>query len=199
MRPFMVGIGGGTGSGKTTTARKITDFFGPAAVVLIDADAYYRDLSHLPCEKRHTVNFDHPSAMDADLLADHLQQVKRGLAIQKPIYDFTCHIRTGATTIVEPRPIVITEGILIFVPDGVRCLFDLRVFIDEDADIRLLRRTVRDINVRGRSIAAIADQYLKSVRPMHSRFIEPGKADADMVLRSGDAFTRLVAVLKKHV
>jgi len=199
MRPFLIGIGGGTGSGKTTTARRIAECLGPDAVSLIDADAYYRDLSHLPGESRPAVNFDHPSAMDAELLAEHLQRLRRGVPVDKPVYDFMRHIRTGAAIRIEPRPIIIAEGILIFALDAVRSLFDFRVYIDEDDDIRLLRRILRDISLRGRSFAAVAEQYLSTVRPMHRQFVEPYKAGADMVLRSDDTLAALVGLLKQRI
>jgi uridine kinase len=199
MRPYLVGICGGTGSGKTTAARRIAECLLPDTVSLIDADAYYRDLSHLPCAQRSAINFDHPAALDGDLLAAHLQQLQRGRPIRKPVYDFTRHVRSSETMTVEPRPIIITEGMLIFALESVRRLFDLRVFIDEEADIRLLRRIIRDVSLRGRSLASVAEQYLGSVRPMHSRFVEPCKAAADIVLQGCDTLADLIARLQQQL
>jgi len=184
IKPFIVGIAGGTGSGKTTLAKKIAETLGNDTVTLIDADSYYRDLSHLSLHQRHQINFDHPDALDTPLLIEHIKTLKQGFSIKKHIYDFTIHTRTEETVTVAPKPVILIEGILIFALEDLCRLFDLKVFMDEDDDIRLLRRIQRDINERGRSIEMVAEQYLQNVRPMHEKFVEPSKKAADIVTRS---------------
>jgi uridine kinase len=196
IKPFIVGIAGGTGSGKTTLAKKIAETLGNDTVTLIDADSYYRDLSHLPLHQRHQINFDHPDALDTPLLVDHIKTLKKGSPIKKHIYDFTIHTRTEETVTVAPKPVILVEGILIFALEDLCRLFDLKVFVDEDDDIRLLRRIQRDINERGRSIEMVAEQYLKNVRPMHERFVEPSKKAADIVTRSFDSAEDVIKLLR---
>lgn len=198
MKPFIVGIAGGTGSGKTTLALKLAGMLGTDMAALIDADAYYKDLSHLPLEQRHHINFDHPDALDTRLLIEHIQTLKQCRAVSKQLYDFAAHTRTPGTNTVNPRPIVLVDGMLIFAVDGLSRLFDLKVFVDEEADIRLLRRILRDSKERGRTIDMIADQYLRYVKPMHDQFVEPSKKRADIIIRGGDAtgvFARLKAMV----
>jgi len=183
IKPFLAGIAGGTGSGKTTFAGAIVAALGGSMVSVIDADSYYRDLAHLPIENRNHVNFDHPDALDAALLAEHIEAVKGGRPFVKQLYDFTTHTWTDATVTVPPRPVVIVEGMLIFAIESVCRLFDLKIFMDTEKDIRLLRRILRDIEDRGRSIEMIARQYTQHVKPMHDQFVEPSKKMADIIIR----------------
>lgn len=197
-KPFLIGIAGGTGSGKTTLAWELVAAFGRQQVSVIDSDAYYKDLSHLTMEQRRNINFDHPDAIDFEIIVEHLGQLRNGAAIEKFCYDFATHTRTQASVKIEPTAIVIVEGILIFAIERLRELFDVRIFIDEEADIRLLRRIRRDMEERGRSLDMVIDQYLTSVRPMYLRFVEPTRQYAHVVMRSGDATDNLVAhILKK--
>lgn len=199
MKPFMVGIAGGTGSGKTTLSGIIIKTLGNELVSLIDGDSYYGDLSYLPYHQRHQVNFDHPDALDTPLLIEHIKTLKQGLPVKKHLYDFAMHTRSEKTTIVEPKPIVVVEGILIFALDAVCRLFDLKIYLDEDADIRLLRRISRDTQERGRSLEMVAEQYLKNVKPMHERFVEPSKSKADIVLRHGDSPEDIIRLLRDQI
>jgi len=196
-RPFIVGIAGGTGSGKTTLALHIARALGEAGVAVIDADAYYNDLSHLPLQHRHQINFDHPDALDAGLLVKHIQSLRQGRAVRKSLYDFTTHTRCADTVAIEPKPVVVVEGMLIFALPALIELFDLKIFVDEDADIRLLRRIRRDLRERGRTIEMIAEQYCGFVKPMHQQYVEPSKAHADIILRQGgesEIITRLKTI-----
>ncbi len=183
-RPLIIGIAGGSGSGKTTVARAITDPLDLDAV-LIDADAYYCDLAHLSLEERKQVNFDHPDALDFTLLADHLTSLAKGQSIEKPTYDFAAHTRAARTIVVEPRDVVLVDGILIFADSRLRPLFDIKVFVDVAGDVRFIRRLRRDIMERGRRLEDVIDQYLGTVRPMHLEFVEPSKRYADVILPEG--------------
>lgn len=187
MKPFILGIAGGTGSGKTTLADTIRNTFSAGYVSIIDCDAYYRDLSHLPLDQRHTINFDHPDAVDAALLQNHLKLLKNGKPVNKHIYDYKTHTRKPETVLIMPKPVVILEGVLILAIRDIVELCDYRVFIDEDPDLRLLRRMIRDIKQRGRNIDSIARQYLDHVKPMYDRFVEPSKSKADIVLKNNGA------------
>jgi len=187
MRSLLIGICGGTGAGKTTLTNKIIAQFGEQQVSLIDTDSYYLDRSHVPPEERHHFNFDHPDALEIPLLVSHLQSLKKGRPIEKQIYDFTTHTRKPETERVEPRAIVVVDGILIFAIDAVCKLFNLKIFIAEEPDIRLLRRLLRDVTERGRTIESVSRQYLETVRPMHLKYVEPSKAKADIVLNPGDS------------
>jgi len=198
-RAFVVGIAGGTGSGKTTLARLITDALGTAYIVYLDADAYYRDLSALPFKERCLVNFDHPDALDAHVLAQHIALLKAGRSIEKFCYDFATHSRTSHTVSLQPKPIVLVDGILIFAIPELLDLFDLKIFVEEEADMRLLRRIKRDMRERGRTIDDIADQYLRSVRPMHLQYVEPTRGRADIILRSDCRLDEVVAMLKRSL
>lgn len=184
-KPFIVGIAGGTGSGKTTLALSIARALGDAAVAVIDADAYYNDLAHLPLQHRHQINFDHPDALDTARLVEHIQSLRQGRAVRKNLYDFTTHTRCADTVVIEPKSIVVVEGMLVFALPELIGLFDLKIFVDEDADIRLLRRIMRDMQERGRTIEMIAAQYHSCVKPMHQQYVEPSKARADIILRQG--------------
>ncbi len=177
----LIGVAGGTGSGKTTLAGKLNSHFGSGAV-LISQDCYYKDLSHLPIEERANVNFDHPDSIDFDLFKEHLVELKKGHSIILPEYDFTTHTRVNQTKIVDPAAIILVEGILLYAVSEVRELFDLKIFIDTDDDIRILRRLERDIQERGRDFNSVKNQYLTTVKPMHSKFVEPTKVQADVVI-----------------
>ncbi len=183
--PLIIGIGGGSGSGKTTIAQSIVEAIGHDDVTLIQHDAYYRDQRHLPVEERAKVNYDHPDSLETDLLVVHLGELLNGNAIDRPVYDFTVHNRSLDTIAVEPKPAVIVEGILVLSEPTLRELMDLKVYVDTDADLRIARRWERDIKERGRSFDSVRDQYLTTVRPMHLQFVEPSKRYADIVIPEG--------------
>jgi uridine kinase len=182
---MIVGICGGTGSGKTTVSRKIVEAVGEDKILLLAQDAYYKDRSHLPFEQRVELNFDHPDAIDSSLLGEHLDLLKRGQPISQPIYDFTRHVRQNETRQLEPKPIVIVEGILIFESETLRRRFDLKIYVEADPDVRFIRRLRRDLSKRGRSMDSVIEQYLQTVRPMHLKFVEPGRRLADIILPEG--------------
>jgi uridine kinase len=178
-------VAGGTGSGKSTVARKIAEGLPVGSVGVIDHDSYYRDLRHLSVEERAKVNFDHPDSLDNDLLVEHLEALHAGQAVDVPAYDFKTHTRADERRRVEPSRIVIVEGILVFVEERVRKLLDVKIFVDTDADIRVFRRIRRDIEQRGRSFQSIREQYYSTVRPMHLQFVEPSKRWADLIVPEG--------------
>ncbi|HEY3935590.1 MAG TPA: uridine kinase [Gemmatimonadales bacterium] len=183
-RPLIIGIVGGSGSGKTTVARAIVDAAGVRAAVL-DQDGYYKDLTHLPLDERRQVNFDHPDSIDTELLASHLAALARGEAIDKPAYDFAAHTRAATRVRVEADPIVVVDGILLFADRRLRDLFDIKVYVDVADDIRFIRRLDRDVVERGRSMPDVIRQYLATVRPMHLEFVEPSRRHADIILPGG--------------
>lgn len=185
MKPLIIGIAGGTGSGKTTVARNIARALPDASVAFLDMDGYYRNFAHLPLDERRKVNWDHPEAFDLDLFASHLEQLARGESIEKPVYDFTTHVRSQRTERITPADVVVVDGILLFVDERIRALFDVKVFVDADPDIRLVRRIQRDMSERDRPLEDILQQYLTTVRPMHQQFVEPGKRYADIILPHG--------------
>ena len=183
--PKIVGIAGGTGSGKTTLAKKIREGLGSASQ-LIQFDWYYRDLSHLPLKDREEVNFDHPSSLESELLVEHIKALKEGKAIDVPLYDFKTHSRMMDQTIhIDPLPVIVVEGILLFCFEPLREMLDIKIFVDTDADIRVFRRIRRDMRERGRDFNSIRKQYYKSVRPMHLEFVEPSKRYADVIIPEG--------------
>lgn len=184
MRPFVVGCAGGTGSGKTTVARAIVDA-APGSVSILEFDSYYQDRLDLDYEARCLLNFDHPESLDTALLLEHVRALKRGESVEVPIYDFKTHRRREETRRVEPTPVLVVEGILLFVEEELRRELDLRVFVDTDADIRVLRRVRRDMEQRGRSFESVREQYYSTVRPMHLQFVEPSKRWADVILPEG--------------
>jgi len=185
MRPIVIGVAGGTGSGKTTVTEQILKRVGEQRIAFIPHDAYYRDLVHLPLNLRQQINFDHPDSLETDLLVEHLTQWREGHTIQVPIYDFTTHTRTQQTRCVEPQRVAIVEGILIFAEPRLRELFDVKLYVDTDADIRFIRRLRRDIAERGRTAESVVSQYLNTVRPMHLEFVEPSKRYADVIIPEG--------------
>jgi uridine kinase len=184
-RPIVVGVAGGTASGKTTVSEAILERVGREHIAYIQHDSYYRDLSHLPLEERARLNFDHPDALENELLVSHLEQLLAGQGVDVPVYDFTTYIRTGETRRVEPKRIILVEGILIFVDKVLRELMDVKIYVDTDADLRLIRRLQRDIAERGRSVESVIRQYMDTVRPMHLEFVEPSKRYADVIIPQG--------------
>lgn len=182
---MIIGICGGTGSGKTTIARKIVESVGAENVVLVEQDSYYRNLADMPLDERHQANFDHPDSIDSDMLVNHIMRLKQGLAVEMPLYDFVTHTRSDKIEVIEPRPVVIVEGILIFAEPRVLDLLDVRVFVDTPDDIRLMRRLRRDINERGRTFERTLDQYERTIRPMHFEFVETSKRHADIIIPEG--------------
>jgi uridine kinase len=185
MEPVVIGVAGGTGSGKTTVAHEVLKRAGTEQISLIQHDAYYKDLSNLPEAQRAMFNFDHPDALDNDLLIAHLHELKAGRAIEMPVYDFTTHTRTGQTMRVEPHRVILVEGILIFADKSLRRLMDVKIYVDTDADIRFIRRLQRDIAERGRTMDSVIHQYLATVRPMHLEFVESSKHFADIIIPEG--------------
>ena len=181
-RPLLVGIAGGSGAGKTTVVDAIALRLGPDQVSVIQHDAYYRDRSAVSPAERPQLNYDHPDALDTALLVEHVRALAHGQAIRTPVYDFNSHPRTAEPLHVEPHPILVVEGILILADDPLRQQLDLRVFVDTDADVRIIRRLERDIGERGRTYDSVIRQYLDSVRPMHFAFVEPSKAHADVII-----------------
>jgi uridine kinase len=198
--PLVIGIAGGSGSGKTTVAREVISRVGPHHIAYLPHDAYYKDLSHLPPNQRAQVNFDHPDSLDNDLLIEHIRKLKVYEAVDLPVYDFSIHSRTQKTIHVEPQNIILVEGILIFAEPELRKLFDAKIFVDTDADLRFIRRLQRDITERGRTTEMVVKQYLTTVRPMHLEFVEPSKRYADVIIPEGGfntaALDMVVARLK---
>jgi uridine kinase len=182
---MIIGICGGTGSGKTTVANRILESVSAGEVVFLQQDSYYRDLDQLPLDFRQKVNFDHPDAIDNDLLVQHLKALKAGETVELPLYDFKTHVRTPETRRVEPQPIIIIEGILIFADPRLLEEMDIKVFVDTPDDIRFIRRLRRDVAERGRTVESVIEQYLASVRPMHMQFVEPLKRKADVIIPEG--------------
>lgn len=183
--PLVIGIAGGSGSGKTTVANAIVERVGAQHIAVLPHDAYYKDLTNLPTTQRMEVNFDHPDSLETELLRKHILELRAYRAIDLPIYDFKTHSRTSQSIHIEPQPVILVEGILIFAEPSLRPLFDVKIFVDTDADIRLIRRLQRDINERGRSSHSVIDQYMSTVRPMHLEFVEPSKRYADVIVPEG--------------
>jgi len=182
---MIIGISGGTGSGKTTVANRILETVEKSEVVFIQQDSYYRNLKDLPLDYRQLANFDHPDALDNELLVNHIRKLKAGESIELPVYDFRRHARVAETRLVQPKPIVIVEGILIFIDSRLLEQMDIKVFVDTPDDIRFIRRLRRDIAERGRTVESVIEQYIATVRPMHMQFVEPSKRYADVIIPEG--------------
>jgi uridine kinase len=185
MKPIVIGVAGGSGSGKTTVVRRIIDSIGLDQVALLDHDRYYRDRNDLRLEERAALNYDHPDALETDLMVSHVHELKAGRAVQVPSYDFTSHARLATWDVIPPRRAIIVEGILIFSDAPLRALMDIKVFVDTDADTRFIRRLRRDVAERGRTMDSVIDQYQATVKPMHLEFVEPSKRYADLILPQG--------------
>ena len=183
--PLVIGIAGGSGSGKTTVAQEILQRVGPSRIAFLQHDSYYKDLSGLPPAQKAEVNFDHPNSLETDLLTQHIAALRDGKPVEIPIYDFSTHSRTSQTYTVQPRKVIVVEGILIFTEPELRKLFDLKIFVDTDSDIRFIRRLERDITERGRTTESVIKQYQVTVRPMHMEFVEPSKRYADVIIPEG--------------
>ena len=204
--PLVIGIAGGTGSGKSTVAKVIIDRVGANHIALLPHDAYYKDLAQLGPAQRALINFDHPDSLETSLLIEHIKGLKNRQPIELPVYDFKTHTRTATTSHIEPQPVILVEGILILAEQGLRELFDVKIFVDTDPDIRFIRRLERDIAERGRTSASVIQQYMSTVRPMHLEFVEPSKRYADVIIPEGGLNTvamdmvvaRIEALLRSH-
>ena len=185
LKPLVIGIAGGSGSGKSTVARKVAEALSGSSVAFLDMDAYYRNFAHLPMEERKRVNWDHPDAFDTELMAAQVNELSAGRSVNKPVYDFVTHTRSSRTERVDPADVLVLDGILLFADELTRALCDVKVFVDTDADIRLIRRLRRDVNKRGRTLDDVIAQYLETVQPMHLQFVEPSKRYADVVVPRG--------------
>jgi uridine kinase len=183
--PFLIGIAGGTGSGKTTVANAIAKRVGEERIAILSHDSYYRDFVDLPKDILDRQNFDHPDSLESELLVRHIKALKQGMVVETPIYDFRVHRRAAETRRVEPRKVILVDGILIYVEPELRKLFDVKIFVDTDADIRLIRRLKRDLSERGRTVESVVSQYESTVRPMHMEFVEPSKRYADLIVPEG--------------
>lgn len=184
-KPVVIGVAGGSGSGKTSVTRSICQRFTETSILVIEQDYYYKDQSHLPFEERLNTNYDHPLAFDNDLLIEHLQQLMHNEPIEKPVYDYKIHTRSKDVIDVEPKEVIIVEGILILEDPRLVDLMDIKVYVDTDADLRIIRRLMRDIKERGRTLDSVIDQYIQNVRPSHLQFIEPTKRYADIIIPEG--------------
>ena len=203
MKPLIIGIAGGSGSGKSTVARNVAQAAHTESVAFIDMDAYYLNYAHLPYAERRKINWDHPDAFDWELLIDQLARLAAGQPIEKPVYDFVNHVRSDRTLVVPPAEVVVIDGILLFSDPRIRDLCDVKVFVDADPDIRLIRRMRRDISKRGRPLDEIIDQYLTTVQPMHLQFVEPTKRYADVIVPRGGhnaiAIEMIVAKIQRRL
>jgi uridine kinase len=184
-KPIVFGVAGGTASGKTTVARAILEAVGAEQIAYLPHDAYYRDMPHLTLAERAHQNYDHPNSLETKLLVKHIEELLKGQPVQVPVYDFTTHRRTEETVLVEPSPIILVDGILIFTRRKLRELMDIKVYVDTDPDVRFIRRMERDIQQRGRSLTSVIEQYMGTVRPMHLKFVEPSKRYADVIIPHG--------------
>jgi len=196
VKPLIIGIAGGTGSGKSTVARKVAEALGEASVAFIEMDSYYRDFSHLARhELHHHVNWDHPDAFDVELFASQLEALARGQSIETPVYEFATHSRSVQVRRVNPMDVIVIDGILLLADERLRTVCDVKVFVDADPDIRLIRRIRRDMATRGRSLDSVLDQYLSTVQPMHLQFVEPSKRYADVIVPRGGSNTIAIDML----
>ncbi|HDI51624.1 MAG TPA: uridine kinase [Bacteroidetes bacterium] len=196
---ILIGIAGGSGSGKTAIAQKLSKDLGHQRVVLVAQDSYYKDLSHLPLRERAKQNFDHPDALDNELLIQHLKSLLAGQVVEQPVYDFSLHCRSRETVRIGGQNIIILEGVLILVDKELRQLMDIKVYVDTDADIRFIRRLKRDILERGRTLDSVIEQYEKTVRPMHLKFVEPSKRYADVIISGSGEIGEAVALLSTKI
>lgn len=185
MKTTIIGIAGGTGSGKSTLTARLRKHFGEHEVSVINHDSYYKRHDELPYEERCKLNYDHPDSFDTELLVEHLRALRRGETVQVPVYNYAIHNRSDKTVTVRPAPVIIVEGILIFASAELCDMMDLKVFVDTDADVRILRRIVRDVKSRGRTLDSVVNQYLTTVKPMHEQFVEPSKRKADLIVPEG--------------
>jgi uridine kinase len=203
MKPLIIGVAGGSGSGKSTVARNVAQALQAESVAFMDMDAYYRNFPHVPIAERRQINWDHPDAFDWELLVDQLARLSQGESIEKPVYDFVSHTRSDRRVLVPPAQVVVIDGILLFSDSRVRDLCDVKVFVDADADVRLIRRIRRDIAKRGRPLDEILDQYLTTVQPMHLQFVEPSKRYADVIVPRGGhnaiAIEMIVAKIQRRL
>ncbi len=201
--PLLVGIAGGTGSGKSTVVQRIIAAMGPAGVVCLDQDSYYRDNSHIPLDGRRQINFDHPDSLDFVLLLQHMRTLRAGEAIEKPVYSFTQSVRLKQTTRIPPAPVIVVEGILVLAIPELRDHLDIKIFVDAEDDVRLIRRIERDTDQRGRSLHSVLEQYQRTVRPMHLTFVEPSKRYADVIIPRGGhndvAINMVIATLRERL
>ena len=201
MERVILGVAGGSGSGKTTVVQELVRGLHPAQVAVIHHDSYYKDLAHLPFEERTQVNFDHPDSLETELLVTHLRALRNGQSVEVPIYDFSTHVRRSEVRMVEPTGVIILDGILILADPRLRGLLDIKVFVDTDPDIRFIRRLRRDLRDRGRSLESVVDQYERTVRPMHLAFVEGSRTHADIIIPEGGrnqvAIDLLVSRLRK--
>lgn len=200
IKPLIIGVAGGSGSGKTTIANAIIEEFGQDEVLIIPHDAYYRDNSHLTLAERAGLNFDHPDSLETDLLVHHLRELCAGRSIALPVYDFTTHSRLAGGNEKKPAKVIIVEGVLIFVEKELRDMMDVKIYVDTDHDIRFIRRLMRDIRERGRTMDSVVHQYLETVRPMHMEFVEASKKYADVIIPEGHnpVSTGMVVSLIQH-
>ena len=199
---LVIGIAGGSGSGKTTLMKNLVERFGDSVTVL-SHDNYYRRHDELTYEQRSLINYDEPAAFETDLMAAHLDSLRQGQAIECPVYDYTAHNRSNETVRIEPKPVIIVEGILIFADEALRGLMDIRIFVDTDADVRLCRRIKRDVNKRGRTLESVLTQYQQTVKPMHEKYVEPSKKYANLVVPEGGknyvALDMIVDRIRRHL
>ncbi len=200
---ILIGIAGGTGSGKTTLANKVVESFGADEVSILRHDNYYKRHDNMTYEERCGLNYDHPDAFDTELLCEHIKMLKQGMAIEMPVYDYTVHNRSDEVVLVKPAPVIVLEGILIFAEPLLCELMDIKVFVDTDADVRILRRILRDVKERERSLDSVIGQYLTTVKPMHEQFVEPSKRRADIIIPEGGenqvALQMLIERVRKHL
>ncbi len=203
MNTILMGIAGGTGSGKTTLADKVVDSFGTHEVSILRHDNYYKRHDEMNYEERCKLNYDHPDAFDTELLSEHIRLLKEGKSIDMPVYDYSIHNRSDETIRVNPAPVIVLEGILIFAEQQLCNLMDIKVFVDTDADVRILRRIIRDVKERERSLDSVINQYLTTVKPMHEQFVEPSKRRADIIIPEGGenqvALDMLIERVRKHL
>jgi uridine kinase len=195
----LIGLAGGSGSGKTMVTRRLIERLGSDRVIVVEQDSYYTDLSHMPFAERAAQNFDHPDAMDSELLIRHVQELLHGRTVDIPIYDFTQHLRRSETRSTGPHDVIVLEGILILDNPELRRLMDIKVYVDTDADVRFIRRLKRDTQERGRSMASVIEQYERTVRPMHLQFVEPSKRYADIIIPEGGYNTVAIDLLRTKI